>query len=58
VVFVVLAIVFAVQTPVPDILVSADGRTFAVRGTVLSTTAARTRSRCANGSPPTPMGAT
>jgi competence protein ComEC len=33
VVFVVLAIVFAVQTPVPNILVSADGRTFAVRGT-------------------------
>jgi competence protein ComEC len=33
VVFVVLAIVFAVQTPVPDILVSADGRTFAERGT-------------------------
>ncbi len=31
-VFVILAIVFAVRTPVPDILVAADGRTFAVRG--------------------------
>jgi len=32
VVFVFLAIVIAARTPVPDILVSADGRTFAVRG--------------------------
>jgi competence protein ComEC len=31
-VFVLLAIVFAARTPVPDILVAADGRTFAVRG--------------------------
>jgi competence protein ComEC len=30
--FVALAIVFAARTPVPDILVAADGRTFAVRG--------------------------
>jgi competence protein ComEC len=32
-IFVVLAIVFAARTPVPDVLVAADGRTFAVRGT-------------------------
>jgi len=31
-IFVVLAIVFAARTPVPDVLVAADGRTFAVRG--------------------------
>jgi competence protein ComEC len=31
-VFVLLAIVFAARTPVLDILVAADGRTFAVRG--------------------------
>jgi competence protein ComEC len=30
--FVVLAVVAAAHTPVPDILVAADGRTFAVRG--------------------------
>ena len=30
--FVVVAIVLAARTPVPDILVAADGRTFAVRG--------------------------
>ena len=30
--FVVLAIVLAARTPVPDILVAADGRTFTVRG--------------------------
>jgi competence protein ComEC len=30
--FVVLAIIFAARTPEPDILVAADGRTFAVRG--------------------------
>jgi len=32
VVFVALAIVFATRTPLPDILVAADGRIFAVRG--------------------------
>jgi competence protein ComEC len=31
-VFVLLAIIFAARTPVPDVLVAADGRTFAVRG--------------------------
>ena len=31
-IFVMLAIVFAARTPVPDVLVAADGRTFAVRG--------------------------
>jgi competence protein ComEC len=31
-VFVALAIIFAARTPQPDILVAADGRTFAVRG--------------------------
>jgi competence protein ComEC len=30
--FVVLALVLAARTPVPDVLVAADGRTFAVRG--------------------------
>ena len=30
--FVVLAVVLAARTPVPDVLVAADGRTFAVRG--------------------------
>jgi competence protein ComEC len=30
--FVVAAIIVAARTPVPDILVAADGRTFAVRG--------------------------
>ena len=30
--FVALAIIFAARTPVPDILVAADGRAFAVRG--------------------------
>jgi competence protein ComEC len=32
-VFVVVSIILAARTPVPDILVAADGRTFAVRGT-------------------------
>ena len=31
-IFVVLAVVLAARTPVPDVLVAADGRTFAVRG--------------------------
>ena len=31
-IFVVLAIIFAARTPVPDVLVAADGRSFAVRG--------------------------
>jgi len=31
--FVALAIIFAARTPVPDILIAADGRTVAVRGT-------------------------
>jgi len=31
-VFVVLAVALAARTPVPDVLVAADGRTFAVRG--------------------------
>jgi competence protein ComEC len=31
-VFVILAVIFAARTPVPDVLVSADGRTFAARG--------------------------
>ena len=31
-VFVVLAVVLAARTPVPDVLVAADGRTFVVRG--------------------------
>src|SRR5215467_1785037 len=30
--FAVLALVLAARTPVPDVLVAADGRTFAVRG--------------------------
>ena len=30
--FVVLAVIFAARTPVPDVLVAADGRSFAVRG--------------------------
>jgi competence protein ComEC len=32
-IFVLLAVIFAARTPVPDVLVAADGRSFAVRGT-------------------------
>src|SRR5262245_45349674 len=57
--FAVLALVLAARTPVPDVLVAADGRTFAVRtASSLSIVPAATRSPPASGSPPTPTAAT